>query len=90
MDAIEAVERALYDCEVNVAGWGVKPVADAQLAHEEVRALAQAALSAARPFIATECAKVAEDEAKAWKASGCAAQAMGAFSAAKAIKETIR
>jgi hypothetical protein len=56
------------------------------------RELAQAALSAARPFIAAECAKVAEDEAAAWQnkneISGTARQV--AQRIATAIKETIR
>ncbi len=53
---------------------------------------AQAALSAARPFIAAECAKVAEDEAAAWQnkneISGTARQV--AQRIATAIRETIR
>ncbi len=94
----EAVARAMVAPLGHdpVADWARVYVGNGMEADGSLRALcyelADAALSAARPFIAAECAKVAEDEAAAWQnkneISGTARQV--AQRIATAIKETIR
>ena len=54
---------------------------------------ATAALAAATPLIETrvrdECAQVADSDGAEWKANGCPAQAMGAFSVAKLLRAAL-
>lgn len=92
--ALSMVEVLGYDRKVD---WSRVYVGNGMEADGSLKALcyglAAAALAAATPLIETrvrdECAQVADSDGAEWKANGCPAQAMGAFSVAKLLRAAL-